>query len=119
MAIKLSDHLIQFEPGKPYAQRMLAHWCPACEELHPFSCEIAQRNGAKRTWNGDAYFPTFHPSMNIRIGPFEDGHFEVCHYWLKAGVIEYLGDCTHGWAGMKVAVPVIPEIKLRAIPGLF
>lgn len=115
MSIKLSDHLVKFERGKPYGQPMIAHWCPACAELHPFSCEEPQRNGAKWTWNGDAYFPTFEPSMNIRTGPFPDGRFEVCHYFLRGGVIEYLGDCTHGMAGMKVAIPVIPEEKLALL----
>lgn len=115
MGIKLSDHLVRFEAGKPYRQPMLAHWCPACQELHPFSCDEPQDNGAKWSWNGDAYFPTFTPSMKIRTGPWQDGHYETCHYFLKGGVIEYLSDCTHGMAGMEVALPVIPADKLKAV----
>ena len=34
---------------------------------------------------------------------------EVCHYFLKAGVIEYLNDCTHALKGCKISLPALPE----------
>jgi hypothetical protein len=117
LAIKLSEYLVKFEAGKPYRQPMIAHWCPACQELHPFSCDEPQTNGAKWEWNGDAFYPTFSPSMNIRVGPYPDGSFEVCHYFLKGGMIEYLGDCTHLWKGVSTPIVPIPDSRLVSILG--
>ena len=39
----------------------------------------------------------------------------VCHYFLRAGVIEYLGDCTHSMRGLKVPLPELPP-ELRDLP---
>lgn len=53
--------------------------------------------------------------MNIIIGPFPDGHKEICHYWLHAGKIKYLPDCTHGMAGKTVDLPDIPPTRFMAM----
>lgn len=99
-----------------------AHWCPACEEMHAFAVEKPFSNGAKWTWDGNVNAPTFSPSMNIRIGPYpadddQPGRIDVCHYFLRAGVIDYLGDCTHALKGQKVPLPDLPE-RLRDQPGI-
>lgn len=112
MAIKLSDYIVQLGRRDGYPMKFLAHWCPACQELHPLAVEAAQPNGAIWNWNGDAYYPTFNPSMNIHYGPDGEGEDEVkqyrCHYYLEKGEIRYLSDCTHHLRGQTVALPEIP-----------
>lgn len=91
----------------------ISHWCPACKELHDFAVDKPFRNGSRWNWNLNPIDPTFTPSMNIKIGPRPDGRTFVCHYFLKAGVIEYLSDCTHGLASTTVPLPCIPEAVLN------
>lgn len=92
----------------------VAHWCPACNSLHPFALETRNHSGAIWTWDGDVDRPTFSPSMNIRIGPInpngdaEERHIDVCHYFLRGGRIEFLGDCTHAMRGQTVDLPDMP-----------
>lgn len=98
----------------------LAHWCPACKELHEFAVDRAFRNGARWTHTGSFDVPTFAPSMNIRIGPWpaeskRAGQIDVCHYFVKAGRIEYLSDCTHELAGQTVDLPDLPQSVLEQV----
>lgn len=101
-----------------------SHWCPACKETHPFAVDVPLRNGARWSFNGNFETPSFHPSMNISVGPFPDGRIERCHYFLKAGAelngvmpevdasrsyIQFLGDCTHELKGQVVPLPELPE----------
>lgn len=94
----------------------LAHWCPACAEVHVFTIEGKNSSGAAWTWNGNIDKPTFTPSMLIRTGPRptvpvgrpDAGRVDVCHYILTDGVINYCGDCTHGLAGQSVPLPDWP-----------
>ena len=93
-----------------YTAGGLAHWCPACEEMHQFAIDGKNSSGAQWTWDGNVEMPTFSPSMNIRTygGPKGTDVKEVCHYFLKAGVIQYLRDCTHAMKGQNVPLPVLP-----------
>ena len=80
------------------------HWCPGCENMHMVAVDQPFRtNGAQWRWNGDVLAPTFEPSMNI--GP---GTKLQCHYFLRAGRIEFLPDCHHRLAGQTVDLPDIP-----------
>jgi hypothetical protein len=83
----------------------LAHWCPACEEMHAFALDGKNASGAQWSWDGNVEAPTFTPSMHIKTGP-------VCHYFLRAGTIQYLGDCTHAMKGQSVPLPDLP-VHLR------
>ena len=92
----------------------VAHWCPACGELHEFAVDRPFRNGARWSMSGPTDTPTFSPSMNIRIGPYpasskKAGRIEVCHYFLEAGRIQYLNDCTHELAGHTVDLPDLSD----------
>ena len=96
----------------------LAHWCPACKEMHDFAVDQPFGNGARWTWNENPAAPSFTPSMNIRIGPYPEGCHragttEVCHYFLKDGQIQFLTDCTHDLAGKVVELPDIPATALK------
>lgn len=90
-----------------------AHWCPACAQLHDFAVELPFHNGHQWSFDGNAEKPTFNPSMNIATGPFPDGskkagEVERCHYFLHAGRIQFLNDCTHAMKGQTVDLPPIP-----------
>ncbi len=110
MGILLSPKLAKLSRKDYYREPVLAHYCPACSELHPFWCEEPNSSGAKWTWNGDAFFPTFKDSMNIKIGGGHDRPARVCHYILSAGHIAYCPDSTHILSGTTVELPDIPEI---------
>jgi len=62
------------------------------------------------TWDGNLDAPTLDPSILSRGAPFgEHGKPEgVCHSYLRAGVFEFLGDCTHQFAGQHVPMPHLP-----------
>jgi len=89
----------------------ITHWCPACKEPHDFAVDQPFNNGAKWSFDGDVDRPTFSPSMNVRTGPMPDGHLDVCHYFLKEGRIQFLGDCTHDMKGQTVDLPDLPFRK--------
>ncbi len=104
-----------------YTAGGLAHWCPACESMHQFALDGKNSNGAQWTWDGNVENPTFAPSMNITVNGKDQQHYdpeeptEVCHYFLKAGVIEYLADCTHMLRGQRIILPPLP-VGLRDRP---
>lgn len=108
MGVLLSSKLGKIGKKDYIRQPSIAHWCEACDELHHFSCEVPQANGAIWTWDKNVENPTFNPSMHIRIGYTEKPH-EICHYFLHNGQIQYLADCTHSLAGQTVPLKDIPE----------
>jgi hypothetical protein len=61
-------------------------------------------------WDGNTEAPTLAPSILTRIAPYdEQGQpLGVCHSFLRSGVFEYLGDCTHPLAGQHVAMVDLP-----------
>lgn len=116
MGIMLSPYLAKLGRKDGFTESRLAHWCPACEELHEFACDEPQVNGEQWQWNGNAVVPTFTGSMNIKVGPDpDDGSYDVCHYFLKAGMIRYLADCTHSMASATVRLPAIPDFVIERI----
>lgn len=95
-----------------------AHWCPGCDECHAIHVDTPNSSGARWTFDGNADAPTFSPSINIRSGRFVDMYYvdeedppesAICHYFLHAGRLEFLGDCTHALAGQTVDLPDFPE----------
>jgi hypothetical protein len=43
---------------------------------------------------------------------FDDRAYDmpkVCHVFIKAGMIQFLGDCTHALAGQTVPIPAWPR----------
>jgi hypothetical protein len=95
-------------------QTGMAHWCPACEEIHIFHTKRTE-NGSCWRWNGNIIHPTFMPSMVITcLDPIEGKPRDRwplvsrCHYWLKNGKLEFLTDCTHRFKGITVSLPPLP-----------
>ena len=74
--------------------------------------------GPNWTWNGSVDKPTFSPSVlcrathrltdeeydRVMAGEVIEPRPLVCHCFVRDGVIEFLADCTHRFAGMKVAM---------------
>lgn len=109
--LKIDGHRINFH-------------CPGCGHTHQVT---TGPNGW--TFNGDVERPTFSPSVLLRRGchnphhkanhpdtcwctynaahpespaPFKCG---VCHSFVRDGMIQFLGDCTHEFAGQTVPLP--------------
>lgn len=76
--------------------------CPGCGIDHAFTVESPTR--PRWDWNNDMVKPTFSPSLLVRWpdpdGP--PGNANVCHSFVRGGVIEFLGDCTHNLAGQSI-----------------
>lgn len=92
----------------------LLFWCPGCTEPH--GIQVGDGPGPRWGWNGDAERPTFTPSVLVRTGRAVDPTFEpepgdppeICHSFVTAGRIQFLGDCTHALAGQTVDLPAWP-----------
>lgn len=83
------------------------HWCPACKTDHLFAVDQPLANGARWSFDGDLEAPSFSPSMKIEWS--HRGGTIRCHYFIKAGMIEYCADSTHAMAGHTVPLPDLPE----------
>ena len=70
-------------------------WCPGCEEAHTYDVP-------RWSFNGDMDKPTFTPSL---LYPEKKVR---CHLFVRAGKIEYCGDCGHALAGQTVDLPDLP-----------
>lgn len=104
-------------------------WCPGCDEAHGIRVH-GERPGPLWSWDGNVDYPTFSPSILVRgvdmtakgladydawcaaghppgVGAFETRP-SVCHSFVRAGKIEFLGDCTHALAGKTVPLPDFP-----------
>lgn len=83
-----------------------SHRCPGCQSTHVIDVDEPNRWGARWTFDGVEDRPTFSPSVNCSWGtPDVPPGVSRCHYFLRAGVIEYLPDCTHPLAGKSVPLP--------------
>lgn len=94
--------------------------CPGCGQWHVLP--IGPGPGPRWNFSGDASAPTLEPSIAARGMLAEwtkDGEWTgnhkldaggkpipyVCHSFLRAGRLEFLGDCTHALAGQTVELP--------------
>ena len=82
--------------------------CPGCQDedgqggLHMLPVNSADKQPSW-SWDGNLEEPTISPSILTRGGRL--GSEGVCHSFLRAGVFEFLGDCTHALAGQSVPLP--------------
>lgn len=93
-------------------------WCPGCEYpdedgrmvggLHMLP--VAPPGKPHWTFDGNLERPTLSPSILTRINRPEPMR---CHSYLRAGVWEFLADCTHQYAGQRVASPPLPDWVVR------
>lgn len=76
-------------------------YCVACKMVHGIS--FGDGPGPRWGFNGSAERPTFTPSVLARFN-WKDKPV-VCHSYVTDGHIDYLGDCTHEYAGKKIELP--------------
>lgn len=99
----------------------LTFWCPGCDMAH--RVWVGTGNGPRWTWNGDAEYPTFSPSILVQWDQAEPPvtlenleewkrnawHqtkiHKVCHSFVIDGRIHFLSDCTHALAGQTIDLP--------------
>ena len=87
----------------------LAALCPACGFEHSFRVDLEGHGHYESmsiwSFNGDYERPTFSPSMGFNLHSQVE-HHPRCHSFLRDGVWQFLGDCTHEMANQHV--PMIP-----------
>jgi hypothetical protein len=90
--------------------RRLLHWCEACGHVHGVRIDDGPlTESPKWTWDGDREKPTLSPSvLNFTTDPDTGARETLCHYHLKAGIIEYCADNPHALNGKSVPLVDIP-----------
>lgn len=78
----------------------LVYYCLGCDSAHMLTTTRRNNVGARWTWDGNADAPTFSPSVHLP---------GVCHHFLRAGRLQYLGDSRHALAGQTVELPDLPD----------
>ena len=98
----------------------LSALCPACGFEHSFSVDFERRgHHTNYVWefNGDYDKPTFSPSILSNKDKWQK-HHPVCHSFLKEGVWQFLGDCTHEMANQHVPmIPPDPDMSFQRRHG--
>lgn len=104
----------------------LRYWCQGCDGPHSVVIEGPGAWG----YNGNPDAPTFTPSVLVRSGhhvPGQEGKpcwcsYEerfgrplpkgvgcgICHTFITDGMVQFLGDCTHQFAGQTLPLPDLP-----------
>jgi hypothetical protein len=109
-------------------------FCPGCQQIHKVWSQQYpnELTGSGWKWNGDFIKPTFEPSILVRGTKFtekgerdyqawlaagtpdlpKDYQFEsqpnICHSFVRDGMIQFLSDCSHKLAGQTVPLPAAP-----------
>lgn len=78
-------------------------WCPGCDRLHAVRVSGPE---PQWEWDGNLDAPTISPSILVTMNTEPA---TVCHSFFKAGVWEFLGDCTHDLKGQHVPAVPLPD----------
>ena len=89
----------------PTGQRQLWFWCAGCQMPHSVNVALGSEPGPLWVWDGDLDRPTISPSVRVTYGRAD----RQCHFFLKGGVVEYLGDCTHELTNQRVPLLDMPS----------
>lgn len=94
------------ENGGTGKGKYYAFHCPGCGYSH---CYYVRTDGIRPSWtfNGNMESPTFRASLLNKSVQKDAKTPSVCHIFLTDGVVEYLSDCTHEYAGKKYPLPDI------------
>jgi hypothetical protein len=90
-------------------------YCPGCKEVHCYRDKAGDKAPGRPIWqfDGNTEKPTFSPSLLRTTEGYKDEEVNiprrVCHLFLTAGKLQFLGDCTHELAGQTVDLPDLPE----------
>lgn len=94
----------------PTANRLVFK-CPGCLCSH--GVNVMLKNSAQGplwTWNGSFERPTLSPSVHVSYDPHPPpDRPAVCHSFVRDGMIQFLGDCTHHLAGKTVALEPVDD----------
>ncbi|MDF0540769.1 DUF6527 family protein [Sphingobium sp. H39-3-25] len=94
----------ELSPVLARSEGSLVFGCPGCRNWHIINVDVAER--PQWSWDGNAEAPTFSPSVLANgPGPYHVPAFPTCHSFVRSGQIEFLGDCTHAFAGRTVPIP--------------
>lgn len=100
---RLSAKLRSIEGG------LIGYWCQGCDSCHVIR---VGGDGAGWTFDGNADAPTFSPSVLVTYSGADTGHDDApperCHTFIRGGMVEFLGDCTHALAGQTLPLPDWP-----------
>lgn len=83
--------------------------CPGCVEMYEGSTGLHMLpvNSSTKTpswvFDGNLEAPTLSPSI---LTTYSENR--KCHSYLRAGVFEYLSDCTHQYVNQLVPIPDLP-----------
>ena len=83
--------------------------CPACGVSHAIRTACQDEGAQVWEFNGDLERPTFYPAV---LAPHQSdaGDVTICHFYVEAGRIRYLPDCSHTMAGKQVELPDLAPI---------
>lgn len=96
----IDDHGVRYQA--------LAFVCPGCNnDLHLLPVNTTEHSPSWE-WDGNLEAPTLFPSIKTEWGNETTG-IHVCHSFLRAGVFEYLSDCTHQYANQHIPLPDLPD----------
>jgi hypothetical protein len=78
--------------------------CPGCKRHHHIPVQ-----GPHPVWgfNGDIDSPTFTPSINSYYEGPGGVPMKICHSFVKAGYIQFLGDCYHELKNQTIPLPEV------------
>lgn len=104
---QISRYLRRYEGG---------YMRPGCESFHMIATDEPFPNGARWSFDGNVEKPTFDPSVRVNYNGSDADQMRehrrapsaCCHYFLRAGVLQFCGDLTHPLAGQHVPLPEIP-----------
>jgi len=100
----------------------LEFFCVGCDETHSVRVE----KPTDWQFNGDLESPTLNPSVLIRSGHYMNEHKQGdpcwctaeidtafhckrCHTFVRNGMIEFLSDCSHSFAGQTIELPELEK----------
>jgi len=111
------------EAYNPEGTDRVYFYCPGCLAQHRLNAEeyaktmgpVTERDllvmslhcmnvSTVHRFNGDFDSPTLEPSLLAKTG-----HGIVCHSYIRAGRMEFLSDCTNGFAGQTIELPEITD----------
>lgn len=97
----MSDKLIRLP--SPSGGDLIYFYCPGCRHGHAYEVPRWQ-------FNGDMTSPTFTPSLLVfYTNPKTGERVTCCHLFIRAGMIEFCGDCPHELKGQTVPLENWPE----------
>lgn len=92
------------------------YWCQGCKSHHTVRTQSSV-GGSVWGFNGNLEKPTFTPSVLVTYEAVPDADpvefpewltKRICHTFVTDGMVQFLGDCTHEFAGTTAPLPELP-----------